>query len=252
MDNNSKNLLRTMNSQRWLGVVLCVFLSGCAGTQSRDTDPEGDPWEGFNRKMHAFNMNLDKVARPIAVGYDKVMPDPLQRGVGNFFRNLNYPVTVLNQLLQGKFREAGQSTGRFLMNTTIGLLGFIDVASKEGIPYHDEDLGQTLATWGWTDSRYLVMPIFGPSTMRDFLGRGFYGYFHPISYMAREKSVYWPIAADLLQRRAALLPRDQDIFDAYDPYLFVRDAWLQNREYLIYDGEPPEPDYDAYLDELED
>lgn len=238
--------------KHWTLCFLICLLAGCAGTQSRNTDPVGDPWEGFNRKMHAFNMGLDKVVRPVAVGYDKAMPDPLQRGVSNFFRNLNFPVTFLNQLLQGKFSEAGESTARFLLNTTVGLLGFIDIASKEGLPQHNEDLGQTLAGWGWTDSRYLVMPLFGPFTARDLLGRSFYGYFHPLSYAAREEDIYWPIAADLLQRRAALLPQDYQITEAYDPYTFVRDAWLQNRTYLIHDGEPPEPDYEAYLDELEE
>lgn len=233
-------------------MLLCIALSGCAGTHSRNTDPVGDPWEGYNRKIHAFNMGVDKVVRPIAVGYDKVMPDPLQRGVGNFFRNLNYPVTVLNQLLQGKFSEAGESTARFMLNTTIGLLGFIDIASKEGLEYHDEDFGQTMATWGWEQSRYLVMPLFGPFTVRDFAGRSFYGYLHPISYAAREHDVYWPIAVDLLQQRAALLPQDYQWRESYDPYVFIRDAWRQNREYDIYDGRPPEPDYDAFLEDLED
>ena len=241
-----------MKSKAMLAALACGLLTACAGTQSRNTDPVGDPWEGYNRKIHAFNMTVDKVARPIAVGYDKVMPDPLQRGVGNFFRNLNYPVTVLNQLFQGKFHEAGEATARFMVNTTVGLLGFIDVASKEGLPYYDEDFGQTMAGWGWEESRYLVMPFFGPFTVRDFLGRGFYGYFHPISYAAREHDMYWPIAVDLLQIRAALLPRDQDVLEAYDPYVFVRDAWLQNRVYQIYDGQPPEPDYDAFLEDMED
>jgi len=241
-----------MIKRQFLLILLSGLLAGCAGTQSRNTDPEGDPWEGFNRKVHAFNMKVDKVVRPIAVGYDKIMPDPLQRGVGNFFRNLNYPVTFLNQLLQGKFRESAESTGRFLLNTTFGLLGFMDLASREGIPYHDEDFGQTMAGWGWGDSRYLVMPFLGPFTVRDLLGRGFYGYSHPLIWAAREKGLYWPIAFDLLQRRAALLPQDYQVTEAYDPYVFVRDAWLQNRAYLIHDGEPPEPDYDAYLDELEE
>lgn len=239
-------------SKRILAGLVLALLAGCAGTQNRDTDPVRDPWEGYNRKVHAFNMGLDKVVRPVAVGYDKVMPDPLQRGVGNFFRNLNYPVTVLNQLLQGKFREAGESTARFMLNTTIGLLGFIDIASKEGLEYYDEDFGQTMASWGWGQSRYLVMPFFGPFTVRDFAGRSFYGYFHPISYAAREHDVYWPIAVDLLHQRAALLPQDYQWREAYDPYVFIRDAWLQNREYEIHDGQPPEPDYDAYLEELED
>lgn len=232
-------------------LLAALLLGGCAGTQNRHTDPVNDPWEGYNRKIHAFNMGLDKVIRPVAVGYDRITPDPLQRGIGNFFRNLAYPVTALNQILQGKFRELGESSQRFFANTVLGLAGFADPATKWGIPYHDEDFGQTLAVWGWEDSRYFVLPLFGPSTPRDFLGRSFYGTFHPISYLAREEEVYWPMAADLIQTRAALLPRDQQMFEAYDPYAFLRDAWLQNREFLIYDGNPPEPDYDAFLEELE-
>ena len=105
-------------------IILSLLLTSCAGTQSRHTDPENDPWEGFNRKVYAFNDGLDKVVRPIAVGYDKIMPDPFQRGVGNFFRNLDAPVTIVNQILQGKFAESGDSFGRFLINSTIGVLGF--------------------------------------------------------------------------------------------------------------------------------
>jgi phospholipid-binding lipoprotein MlaA len=236
---------------RVLLAACLMLLTACAGTQSRNTDPVRDPWEGYNRKIHAFNMGVDKaVLRPIARGYDRITPDPIQRGIGNFFRNLNYPVTGLNQLFQGKFSEFGESTERFLANTIFGLLGFVDIASKAGLPQHDEDFGQTMAVWGWEDSRYFVLPFLGPRTVRDTLGRSFYGYAHPISYLAREESIYWPFAADIIQIRAALLPQDQAIQEAYDPYVFIRDAWLQRREYLIYDGNPPEPDYDAYLEEL--
>ena len=232
-----------------LGLALTA-LAGCAGTQSRDTDPVRDPWEGYNRKIHAFNTTFDKaIARPLARGYDTITPDPLQRGIGNFFRNLNYPVTGLNQLLQGKFSEFGESTERFLANTIFGLLGFVDVATLGEIPQHDEDFGQTLAVWGWEDSRYFVVPFLGPRTVRDTLGRSFYGYFHPLNTLAREEGIYWPIGADLLQLRASFLPQDDAIYGAYDPYVFVRDAWLQRREFLIYDGNPPEPDYDAYLED---
>ena len=236
---------------RVLLAACLMLLTACAGTQSRNTDPVRDPWEGYNRKIHAFNMGVDKaVLRPIARGYDRITPDPIQRGIGNFFRNLNYPVTGLNQLFQGKFSEFGESTERFLANTIFGLLGFVDIASKAGLPQHDEDFGQTMAVWGWEDSRYFILPFLGPRTVRDTLGRSFYGYAHPISYLAREESIYWPFAADIIQIRAALLPQDQAIQEAYDPYVFIRDAWLQRREYLIYDGNPPEPDYDAYLEEL--
>ena len=235
-----------------LGVVLvaALILSACAGTQSRQTDSEGDPWEGFNRKVHTFNMKLDKVVlRPVAVGYDYVMPDPMQRGVRNFFRNLDWPVTFLNQLLQGKFRESGSSTGRFLVNTTVGVLGFFDVATKWGIPEYDEDFGQTLAVWGYDNSRYLVFPVLRPSTLRDGIGRSFYGYVHPVSYMAREESEYRPLILDIVQTRAAFLDQDDQLTEAYDPYVLIRDIYLQNRRYKIYDGDPPMDEYDIYLDE---
>jgi phospholipid-binding lipoprotein MlaA len=226
------------------------LLGGCATQQTTLTDPERDPWEGYNRKVHAFNDSLDRaVFRPVAKGYDVVMPDGPQRGVRNFFRNLNYPVTLINSLLQGKMERAFTSTGRFLMNSSIGVLGFFDVATKAGIPYYDEDFGQTLATWGWKDSRYLVMPMLGPFTVRDLLGRSFYGYAHPVNWAIREHDQYIPLVVDLVSLRAELLPLQADIDAATDPYMLVRDVYLQRREYEIYDGDPPAPDYDALLEE---
>lgn len=230
--------------------MIIAFLAGCASSQVTLTDPERDPWEAYNRKIHAFNMGFDRaIFRPVAKGYDIIMPDAPQRGVRNFFRNLAYPVTFLNLILQGKFEDSLTATGRFLANTTFGLLGFFDVATKADIPEFDEDFGQTLAVWGWRDSRYLVMPVIGPYTARDLLGRGFYGYFHPVSYMIREHDNYVPLVVDLITLRAELLPFQEDLEAAADPYTMVRDVWLQNREYKIYDGDPPAPDYDALLEE---
>lgn len=229
---------------------LALTLTACATQPATMTDPVRDPWERYNRHIHAFNMNLDKyVGRPVAKAYDTVMPDAPQRGVRNFFRNLAWPVTFLNLIAQGKFDDSLTATGRFLMNLTLGLGGFFDVATKAGMPFFEEDLGQTLAVWGWKDSRYLVMPVFGPYTARDFIGRGFYGYFHPISYYAREEGNYIPLVVDLISLRAELLSFDADIEAAADPYVLIRDAWLQRREFLIYDGEPPAPDYDSLLEE---
>jgi phospholipid-binding lipoprotein MlaA len=230
--------------------LLIAGLAGCASQQATMTDPERDPWEAYNRKIHSFNMGIDKaIVRPVAKGYDAIMPDAPQRGVRNFFRNLNYPVTFLNLILQGKFEESLTATGRFLMNSTVGLAGFFDVATKVEIPEYSEDFGQTLAVWGWKDSRYLVMPVFGPYTARDFIGRSFYGYFHPISYVAREYNNYIPLVVDLITLRAELLPFQAELDAASDPYVLVRDVYLQNREYNIYDGDPPQPDYDALLEE---
>ena len=174
-------------------------------------------------------------------------PKPVKRGLSNFFRNLDYPVTFINQVLQGKFKDSGINTGRFLINSTIGLFGLFDVASKMGIPDYDEDFGQTFAHWGYKDSRYLVLPFFGPSTFRDGIGQSISGYAHPVSYVAREDHFYTPTVLDLVQTRAAFLNQDETLDAAYDPYVLVRDAWLQNRDYKIYDGEPPLVDYDAYL-----
>lgn len=229
---------------------LLLVLSGCASQPVTLTDPERDPWEAYNRQIHSFNMAVDEaVAQPVARGYDAIMPDAPQRGVRNFFRNLSYPVTFLNLILQGKFEDSLTATGRFLMNSTVGVLGFFDVATKVDIPQYNEDFGQTLAVWGWKDSRYLVMPLFGPYTARDFLGRSFYGYFHPISYVAREYNNYIPLVVDLITLRAELLPFQAELDAANDPYVLVRDVYLQRREYDIYDGDPPQPDYDALLEE---
>mgnify|MGYP001811917382 FL=1 len=240
---------------RMVVVLLClaavlVLLSGCSSRQVELTDPERDPWEPFNRKVHAFNMGFDRaIFRPVAKGYDYIMPDAPQRGVRNFFRNLSYPVNVLNSLLQGKMDDAFISTGRFMMNSTIGLLGFFDVATKVGIEEVREDFGQTLAVWGWKDSRFIMMPFIGPYTARDLLGRGFYGYFHPISYAIREYNNYVPLVVDLVTLRAELLPYQAELDAASDPYGLMRDVWLQNREFEIYDGDPPAPDYDALLED---
>lgn len=232
-----------------LSLLTMVVMGGCASQSANLTNPEADPWEPFNRKTFAFNDGLDRaILKPIAKGYDAIMPEAPQRGVRNFFHNLAYPVTFVNLLLQGKFEDSLSATGRFLVNTTVGLLGFFDVAGRGGIPDFNEDFGQTMAVWGWEKSRYLVMPLFGPFTVRDLAGRSFYGYLHPVSYMIREHNNYWPMIFDLISLRASLLPFEQDLENASDPYALVRDAYLQNREFNIYDGDPPAPDYDALLE----
>ncbi len=233
-------------------ILLSLFLAGCAGTQSRNTDPENDPWEGYNRKVFAFNDGLDKVVRPIAVGYDKIMPDPFQRGVGNFFRNLDAPVTYVNQVLQGKFKESVSTIGRFLVNSTVGILGFFDVATKWGMPFYNEDLGQTLATWGYDNSRYLMIPFFGPSTFRDGTGRFVDSFYHPVGYAIHGRNRWGLLIIRGIDTRARYLDQDAELNEAYDPYVLMRDVWMQNREYQIYDGDPPMLDYDLYLeDDLE-
>ena len=240
-------MLRTRNLP---GIVLLsLFLAGCAGTQSRNTDPEMDPWEGYNRKVFAFNQGVDKVARPIAVAYDKITPDPVQRGVGNFFRNLDAPVTYVNQVLQGKFKESLATLGRFLANSTFGLFGFFDIASQMGIPFYNEDLGQTMANWGYKDSRYLMIPFFGPSTFRDGSGRLADSFYHPVGRALHGYGEWGLLIFRGIDRRAMYLDQDAELNSAYDPYVLMRDVWWQNRQYQIYDGDPPMMDYDLYLED---
>ena len=232
-------------------VLLAIALtSGCASQSATLTNPKDDPWEPFNRKVYAFNDRIDRaVVKPIAKSYDKIMPDAPQRGVRNFFRNLAFPVTFLNLVLQGKFEDTLTATGRFFLNSTVGLLGFFDVATREGIPELNEDFGQTMAKWGWKNSRYLVVPLLGPYTVRDAGGRAVDTFASPVAYMAREENEYAPLILDIISLRASLLPFDKDLKAAHDPYVLMRDAYLQNREFNIYDGNPPVPDYDALLED---
>jgi phospholipid-binding lipoprotein MlaA len=199
------------------------------------TPPVRDPWEGFNRKMHGFNNMLDRfVLRPVATSYDKVVPDPVQSGVSRFFTNLRLPATALNQVMQGRPAHAGQSLGRFLVNSTVGIAGVFDPATHFGIPRRDgEDFGQTLAAWGWRDSRYLVMPILGPRTVRDAIA--FVGD-EQMSLTARidNSSVTDKLLImQMVDGRARLLPLDQARKDAMDDYTFVRDVWAQRRNRQI-------------------
>jgi phospholipid-binding lipoprotein MlaA len=244
-------IVKPSRLMRFLCLTALVFLTACASQQTTMTDPERDPWEPFNRKVHAFNMGFDKaIARPIARGYDAILPEAPKRGVRNFFRNLAWPVTFINSILQGKIDNGMIATGRFIINSTVGLLGFFDVASRAGMPIIEEDFGQTLAVWGWKDSRFLMVPFIGPYTARDLLGRGFYGYAHPVSYMIRVHNDYRPLIVDLITLRASILPFQSELDNASDPYVLLRDDYLQRREYQIYDGDPPAPDYDAMLEEF--
>jgi phospholipid-binding lipoprotein MlaA len=240
-----------MHKARILGclIVVALLLGGCAGTQSRNTDPVNDPWEGYNRKVFAFNEGMDKVVRPIAVGYDKITPDPVQRGVGNFFRNLDAPVTYVNQVLQGKFKQSASTIGRFLVNSTFGLFGFFDIASQMGIPFYNEDLGQTMATWGYENSRYMMIPFFGPSTFRDGTGRLADSFYHPVGMAIHGYNRWGLLIFRGIDTRARYLDQDEELNSAYDPYALMRDVWMQNRRFQIYDGDPPMLDYDLYLED---
>lgn len=220
--------------------------AGCATTGERT---RSDPIEGFNRGAHKFNDALDRgVLKPTAKAYVKVMPEWFRTGVGNFFTNLKGPGTIVNQLLQGKFREAGQDTGRFVLNLTFGLGGVIDVATMNELPQHDEDFGQTLGKWGVPPGPYLVLPFLGPSTVRDGPSRVADGFLEPLYWYDNDEARWGSLALSFIDDRARLLPLDDTLAETYDPYAFIRDAYLQRRQYLVYDGEPPEEPLEEFED----
>lgn len=190
-----------------------------------------DPWEGFNRKVHGFNNVLDRfVFRPVAVGYDKVVPDPVQSGVTRFFANLRLPASAVHEVLQGRPAHAGQSLGRFVVNSTVGVAGVFDPATAFGVPQRDgEDFGQTLATWGWQDSRYLVMPLLGPRTVRDTLAIVGDQPLSPISQIGSSGVADKLLILQMVDGRAQMLAMDRVRKDALDDYALVRDAWAQRR-----------------------
>ncbi|MCS3809590.1 VacJ family lipoprotein [Xanthomonas sp. 4461] len=198
--------------------------------------PVRDPWESYNRKIHGFNRGADKVLfRPVAVAYDKVTPRPVKTGIRNMFGNLGQPGTAVSQVLQGHPVKAAQSLGRFVINSTVGVAGLFDPASRLGMPKYNEDLGQAFATWGWDNSRYLVMPLLGPGTVRDTLGRVGDQRLTPITYVGNARIANSLIGLQLADGRARMLPMDAMQRDAVDDYTFVRDAWGQRRQKQIAD-----------------
>ncbi len=219
-----------------LSCVLLLAVSGCA------TQANKDPLEGMNRGIYKFNDVADRYAiKPVASAYKAVAPTPVRKGFNNFFNNLGSITTVLNDLLQLKFANAFTDAGRFIINSTFGIAGFIDVAGMDNIPNHKEDFGQTLGYWGMTDSAYLVLPLLGPSTIRDTGGLAFdtvtsdpITYTHNIGQVRLHNQIR---AAQLIDRRTELLDA-KDIVDnaSLDPYAFTRDAYLQRRANLIADG----------------
>ena len=172
---------------------------------------EADSLESFNRNMFYVNERLDQYAlRPVAVAYTNVMPNPLERGIGNFFSNLNEITNVVNDVLQGKFKQAGHDGGRFLINSTIGMAGFFDVAERAGVSKSDgEDFGQTLAVWGVGEGPYLMLPLLGPSTLRDAPSKFIDSLINPLSYSDDVRARNSSQALDLLTTRVSLLAVDQ-------------------------------------------
>lgn len=239
--------MRTFGIKGFLaGILLAGMLGGCA------TQANKDPLEGLNRGIYKFNDTVDKAAvKPIAGAYKAVLPSPVRTGVNNFFANLGTVVTVINDLLQFKLDKAMDDTGRLAINSTFGIGGLIDWASMDGIEERKEDFGQTLATWGWKDSTYLVLPLLGPSTLRDTGGLVVdSAFFDPLGYVDDPQGRNLLLLTKFIDTRASYLP-GSDLLDeaALDPYAFMRDAYIQRRNSQIYDGNAPNQDNGAELDE---
>jgi len=207
-------------------------LYGNAGTAA--TTAAYDPWEPLNRRVHRFNVGVDNViARPLATAYTHVVPRFARTGVSNFFSNIRSPVTILNQLLQGRPDDAWDTLGRFLMNSTVGIGGLFDPASKAMVPNRREDFGQTLGAWGWRRSRYVELPFFGPRTVRDVFGLAGDMPLSPMRTIEEDKIRIALQGLQLVDTRAQLMAVDDLRSSAVDEYALVRDAWLQRRNYQI-------------------
>ncbi|MEY2168630.1 MULTISPECIES: MlaA family lipoprotein [unclassified Rhodanobacter] len=236
------SLLHSSLLRRGLALLAVVLLAGCAIAPPR-TD---DPLQKVNRKVYAFNDTLDKaVLRPAAVGYRKVTNPPVRRSVNNFFTNIELPITIANNLLQARPSEALGNTGRFLINLTVGVGGIFDPATRLGLPLETTDFGITLARWGVPEGDFLMLPLLGPSTVRDVWHYPVDGYFFdPLSLIAKNQAFsygqyYLPQVLYVVSMRSQLIDAEGFLQSAYDPYAFLRDAYRQRRLYKLYDGDPP-------------
>lgn len=236
-------------------VATLALSSGCAGNipaAPKDQRAASDPWEPLNRRIHNFNDGVDKVTlKPLAKGYQAVLPDFVERGVGNFSANLRGPSYIINNLLQGKVRRSLSETGRFLINSIVGIGGLFNVGQAVGMEPYQEDFGQTFAVWGVPDGPFVVVPLIGPRTLRDALAGPLNVLADPLLYVDDDK-VRIPIAVvRAIDARARLFPAEALIADSFDRYISIREAYLQNREFRIYDGNPPEDDdfYEEFDDE---
>lgn len=229
---------------RLLSYVLVVLWAGACATIPPDAGKTpADPFEVYNRHMFEFNDRVDEyVVRPVAEGYVKVVPEPARDCIGNFFRNLGDLGNAANNLLQGKAYEASSDLCRVVINSTIGLLGCFDVATKMGLTRSNEDLGQTFGRWGVGPGPYFVLPLLGPSTVRDTIGRVGDTYADPVTYIDSTIVAVTTQSVRVIDVRAGLLQASRLLEGAaLDKYQFVRDAYLQRRRNLVYDGNPPRP-----------
>lgn len=237
----------------WRAILLlwAAVLSSIAGAAAFAADAAGDPADPFepvNRGVFRFNDSLDRwLLKPVARGYDWLLPDPVQRGIGNMFNNLTVPGVALNQFLQGKPVAGVQDVGRFVVNSTVGVAGYFDVAAKNGMPRHEEDFGQTFAVWGAAAGPFLMIPLGGPATTTHAVGMVLDAFTNPLLLISPNRDRYIAFALNAVDSRAQLLSAEKLI--SGDKYLFIRDAYLQRRDFLINDGVVEE---DPFLDDFDE
>ena len=252
--------MKIMNTKRHLSLLILLaalnLSAGCTSIRELANNPnieEYDPLEPVNRDVYAFNDKLDELfIRPVAATYDEITPDPVRTGITNFFNNLGYINVIVNSSLQGKLDQSLSDLFRFLFNSTLGVAGLFDVATPMGLQAHKEDLGQTLAVWELPQGAYLVVPLFGSTTVRDAPDYASSYLLSPLTYAV--SAIALPaMTLNLINRRANLL-QTSNLRDsaALDPYSFTREAYLQQRRNLIYDGAPPLESYDDVFYDLED
>lgn len=245
--------LRVRAAERMVLFLLLTLSTLVAVAQEQESPPEPDdrdPFEAWNRPVHSFNETLDvHLLRPVARGYRAVTPQPIVRAVANFFDNLTLPLSVAGGLLQLDSERSLKETGRFVLNTTVGIGGLFDPATSLGFERQQEDIGQALESWGATDSPYLVLPLMGPMTLVQIPDRVVSPFIGPALMGS-----YWHgslRAVDVISTRAELLSVSALLDEsASDSYVFTREAFLQRRRYLLYDGEPPVEDFDAFFDDF--
>jgi phospholipid-binding lipoprotein MlaA len=228
-------------------------LSGCATTPTAQN--HNDPWEGWNRGVHGFNKDFDDtILKPLAKGYDNVVPNPVDESITNVFSNINDIGVTINDFLQFKFVQGGMDASRFLINTTAGLVGIFDVAKLIDLPKHDEDFGQTLGFWGVPSGNYMVLPFIGASSPREAMGLIGDALFNPLTYVsffggfAANAATAAATGVDVTDTRSDLMQSEKIIDEAsVDRYDFVKNAYIQRRDYLVHDGNPPEDNNDPLL-----
>ena len=222
-------------------VAAAALLAGCAATPTRDAPSPDDPFEPMNRISYSVHEVVDgHFVKPMVQAYVDYTPQFIQQGIRNFFGNVDDFFSFINAMLQGKPDKAGHDLGRVITNTGFGILGIIDIASGAGVPKGEEDFGQTFGVWGIPQGPYLFIPVFGPTTFRDGTGWIVRGFTTPVGYIPDVplRNTLWGIGA--VDLRAQALQAESIVGQAaLDPYTFIRRAYLQRRQYLVYDGQPP-------------